>query len=127
MPTSELHGLHVSLAILTILIVVIATIEGGVRAFRALPEGAAAKRTRAAVLIATGTTASAGLALLIRGKHPGEWLHLLYAAFAFGLIPMADNSAATLKTNRGKGLARFGGGLVCLLIITRLFVTGSAQ
>lgn len=118
------RDLHILLAILTILAVLVATIEGAVRAVRGLPAGVAAGRTRTAVVMATVMTATAGVALLISGKHPGEWLHLIYAAFAFGLIPMADNSATSMKSDRGKGLARFGGGLVCLVVITRLFVTG---
>lgn len=118
------RDLHVLLAIASILAVVIATIEGAVRAVRKQPAGNAAARTQNAVILATAMTGAAGVALLISGKRPHEWLHLLYAAFAFALIPMADTSAATLKTDRGRGLARFAGGLVCIIVITRLFVTG---
>ena len=118
------RDLHVLLAIFTILVVVVATIEGAVRAIRKRPEDAATSQTRTMVLLSSAMTASAGIGLLVSHKHPGQWLHLIYAAFAFAIIPMADNSALTLKTNRGKGLARFGGGVVCLLVIARLFATG---
>ena len=119
-----LKDLHVWLAILTTLTVLIATVEGAVRAIRQSPAGPAASRTGIAVLISVGFTAAAGVALLITGHHPKEWLHLLYAALAFGLIPFADNASISLETNRQKGLYRFAGGVVCLLVLTRLFVTG---
>jgi hypothetical protein len=119
-----LQGLHVSLAILTTLAVLLATLEGAVRAIRGRPAGPAMLRTLIAVLISVVVTAIAGVALLITGHHLKEWLHLLYAALAFGLIPFADNASLSLRTNRSKGLYRFGGGIVCLLVLTRLFVTG---
>jgi hypothetical protein len=52
-----------------------------------------------------------------------EWLHLCRGA-AFGLVPVADNAATSLRSDRGKALARLGGGLVALVVITRLFQTG---
>ena len=119
-----LKDLHVWLAILTTLAVLAATVEGAVRAIRAVPPGSAMFRTLIAVLASVVLTTIAGVALLITGHHPKEWLHLLYVALAFGLIPFADNASISLRTNRGKGLYRFGGGIVCLLVLTRLFVTG---
>jgi len=119
-----LKDLHIWLAILTTLTVLAATIEGAVRAIRAMPAGAAAWRTLLGVLTSVLLTVLVGLALLITGQRPKEWLHLLYAALAFGLIPFADNAGQSLRTDRSKGLYRFAGGVVCLLILTRLFVTG---
>jgi hypothetical protein len=119
-----LKGLHVVLAILTTLSVISAMLEGVIRATRKSPAGDAAWRTLVAVLISAGVTALAGIALLISGEHPKEWLHLLYAALAFGLIPFADNASISVSNNRTRGLYRFVGGLVCLVILTRLFVTG---
>ena len=119
-----LKDLHVLFAILTTLAVLLATVEGAVRAIRGRPAGAAMLRTLIAVLISVVVTAFAGVVLLIIGHHPKEWLHLLYAALALGLIPFADNASLSLRTNRSKGLYRFGGGIVCLLVLTRLFVTG---
>jgi len=118
------RDLHIFLAILSTVTVLVATLEGAVRAVRGHPRGIAAGRTQTAVVMVTGMTVAAGLALLISGHRPGEWLHLVYAAFAFSLIPMADNASSSFASNRGKGLARFGGGLVCLVVLTRLFVTG---
>ena len=119
-----LKELHIWFAILTTLTVLIATVEGAVRAIRQSPAGPATSRTGIAVLISVGLAAAAGVALLITHHHPKEWLHLLYAALAFGLIPFADNASISLETNRKKGLYRFAGGVVCLLVLTRLFVTG---
>ena len=119
-----LTGLHVALAIATTLAVLAATIEGAIRVINKRPAGDAAFRTLMAVLISAAITALAGVALLISGKHPKEWLHLLYAALAFGLIPFSDNASRSLRTDRGRGLYRLAGGLVCLLILTRLFATG---
>jgi hypothetical protein len=118
------HDLHVLLAGVTVLALVAATVEGAVRAGRGHPAGVAAERTRAAVMLAVAVTAAAGLALLVAGHHPKEWLHLLYAALAFGLVPAADNAADVLRSKRGKGLARLGAGLVSLVVVTRLFATG---
>lgn len=119
-----LKGLHVLLAIVTAAAVIAATLEGALRIIRNKPAGEAAWRTLLAVLISAGITALAGIALLIRGEHPKEWLHLLYAALAFGLIPFADNASISLPNNRTRGLYRVLGGLVCLIVLTRLFVTG---
>jgi len=119
-----LKGLHIALAILTTLTVLAATVEGAVRAIRKSPAGDIAFRTLVAVLISVVVTALAGVALLISGEHPKEWLHLLYAALAFGLIPFADNASRSLNSDRNRGLYRLGGGIVCLLVLTRLFVTG---
>ena len=91
---------------------------------RKTPAGTAAWRTLVAVLVSAGVTALAGIALLLNGEHPKEWLHLLYAALAFGLIPFADNASISLHNNRTRGLYRFVGGFICLIILTRLFVTG---
>ena len=119
-----LKDLHVWLAILTTLTVLAATVEGAVRAIRKNPAGDIAFRTLVAVLISVAVTILAGIALLISGERPKEWLHLLYAALAFGLIPFADNASRSLNSDRNRGLYRFAGGIVCLLVLTRLFVTG---
>jgi len=120
-----LKDLHVWLAILTTAIVLVATLEGAVRMVRGVPAGEAAFRTLVAVLFSVVVTALVGVGLIITGHRPKEWLHLLYVALAFGLIPFADNASTSLRSNRTRGLYRFGGGVVCLLVLTRLFVTGA--
>jgi len=118
------QDVHVLLAVLTALAAAAATAEGAVRAIAARPTGAAAKRTRDAVVLVVGITAASGLALLVTGHRPTEWLHLAYAVLALGLVPVADNAGAILRSDRGKALARLGGGMVSLVVITRLFQTG---
>jgi hypothetical protein len=92
------QDLHVPLAFLTMLAVVVATLEGAVRAVRARPAGVAAERTRTAVVLAVAMTAAVGVALLVGGHHPKEWLHLIYAALAFSLVPVADNAGTILQS-----------------------------
>ncbi len=41
---------------------------------------------RAAVIL-LGMTAAGGLALLVGGQRPKEFLHLVYALLALGLVP----------------------------------------
>lgn len=118
------RDLHVLLAIFTIATTILATLEGTVRWIRGHPAGRAAGRTRTAVVMSAAMTATAGIALVISGKHPHEWLHLIYAALAFSLIPLADNAASTLRSDRGKALVRVGGGFTCLIVLVRLFATG---
>lgn len=119
-----LTGVHVALAIATSLAVLAATIEGAVRVISNRPAGDAAFRTLIAVMFSSAITALAGVALLISGKHPKEWLHLLYAALAFGLIPFSDNASRSVSSDRNRGWYRFVGGLVCILVLTRLLATG---
>lgn len=118
------RDVHVSFAILTVLMLVAATAEGAIRAVVGRPAGVAAGRTRVGVLLLVALTASAGLALLVGGHRPHEWLHIIYAVLALGLVPIADNAATMLRSNRSKALTRLGGGLVSLVVIARLFATG---
>ena len=118
------HDLHLVLAALATGTVLAATVEGGTRGGTGRPAGAAAERTRTAVLFLVGMTAAAGLALIVTGHRPREWLHLLYAVLAFALVPIADTAATSLTSERGRALARLGGGVVALVVITRLFMTG---
>ncbi len=119
-----LVAIHSIFAVSSLIIIVIATIEGGNRFIRATPWNNSSLRTLVATVVALSVTALAGIALVISGKHPKEWLHLLYVALAIGLIPFSDNAAIPLTSNRKKGLYRLAGGLTCLLVLTRLYVTG---
>jgi hypothetical protein len=117
----DVHRLFAFVAAVT---VTAAMLEGALRVARGNPPGRACDRTRAALLLMVGLTASSGLALLVTGKRPEEWLHVVYALLAFGLVPIADNATSAFGTDRGKGLVRFGGGLVSLVVLARLFQTG---
>lgn len=118
------RDLHLLLAGLTLVALLGATAEGARRAITGKPTGSAAVRTRSATLVAVGATAAGGIALVLTGHHPNEWLHVIYAVLAFGLIPVADNVANEFDSNRGKGLTRLGGGLAALVVLLRLFATG---
>ncbi len=118
------HDLHLLFAALSAGAILAATVEGAVRIGTGHPAGVAAERTRTALLFLVGMTAAAGLALLVTGHHPEEWLHLAYGVLAFGLIPVADNAATSLTSDRARAIARLGGGLIALVVVTRLFVTG---
>ncbi len=72
-------------------------------------------------IVTTGAVIAAtleGASRIIRNKPAGD------AALAFALIPFADNPSISLPNNRTRGLYRVVGGLVCLIVLTRLFVTG---
>ncbi len=77
----------------------------------------------AIVVIGVGVTAAGGLAMLARGERPREFLHYVYAALAFGLIPIGDSLAARASPRR-RAAARFLAVLVALGVVTRLFATG---
>ena len=115
---------HVIFAFSSLIAIVVATIEGGIRFVRSTPWNKNSLRTLVAVVMSLLLTAIIGVLLVISGERPKEWLHLLYVALALGLIPFADNAAIPLEGNRKKGLYRFAGGLTCLLVLTRLYVTG---
>lgn len=119
-----LKALHIGLGLFAALTIVLATIEGAVRAVRSTAWNNNSLRSLAAVVISLLATALGGIALVVSGERPKEWLHLLYVALAIGLIPFADNAAIPLTSNRKKGLYRFAGGITCLLVLTRLYVTG---
>jgi hypothetical protein len=76
-----------------------------------------------AVAILLGMTIAGGLALLAGGQRPKEFLHLVYALLAFGLVPLADSLAAQASPRR-RALARLGGALIAAGVIARLFATG---
>jgi hypothetical protein len=119
-----IESLHLLLALISAVAILVATCEGGIRAVRNSKWNNNSLRTLIAVVITLSLTTIFGIVLVISGKHPKEWLHLLYVALAIGLIPFADNAAIPLLSNRRKGLYRFAGGITCILVLTRLYVTG---
>jgi hypothetical protein len=117
------HDLHVLLALASMAAIGLVAIEGAVRLVRARPPARAASVGLSAVVILLGMTAAGGLALLAGGHRPREFLHLVYALLAFGLIPLADSLTAQASPRR-RALARLGGALVAAGVIARLFATG---
>jgi hypothetical protein len=117
------HDLHLLLALASLAAMTVVAGEGAVRLVRPRPPGRAAAAVLGAAAIVLGMAAAGGLALLAGGHRPAEWLHLVYALLAFGLVPLADSLAA-LASPRRRALARLGGALVALGVIARLFATG---
>jgi hypothetical protein len=117
------HDLHVLLALASLAAIGLVTIEGAVRLARARPPGRAAAAGSSTVAILLGMTAAGGLALLVSGHRPKEFLHLVYALLALGLVPLADSLAVQARPRR-RALARLGGALIAAGVIVRLFATG---
>jgi hypothetical protein len=115
--------LHLLLALASLAVMVLVAGEGAVRLVRVQPPGRLAGVGSGAVMILLGMTAAGGLALLLGGRRPAEWLHLIYALVAFGLVPLAD-SLTTQASPRRQALARLLGALVAGVVILRLFATG---
>jgi hypothetical protein len=117
------HDLHVTLALASLAVIFVVAGEGAVRLVSARPPAKAASVGLGAAVILLGMTAAGGLALLVGGHRPKEFLHLVYALLAFGLVPLADSLAAQASPRR-RALARLGGALVAAGVIARLFATG---
>jgi len=117
------HDLHVLLTIVTVATLLFVTGEAVVRLARGRPPGRPAARSLTVVLLLVGMTAAGGLAMLVAGKRPAEWWHLMYAGFAFVMIPLAD-AIAVRASDRWKAVARLLGALIALEVIVRLVQTG---
>lgn len=117
------RDLHLLLTLATLAAIVVVIGDAIVRLVRGRPPGRLASRSLAVVLILVAMAAAGGLALLVGGYRPREWWHVMYAGFAFAMIPLADS--ITLRAPaRWKALARLIGALVALEVIVRLFQTG---
>lgn len=117
------RDLHFLLTLATLAAIVVVIGEAAVRLVQGRPPGRLASRGLVVVLILVATAAAGGLALLVGGHRPREWWHVMYAGFAFAMIPLADS--ITLRASaRWKALARLIGGLIALEVIVRLFQTG---
>jgi 4-amino-4-deoxy-L-arabinose transferase-like glycosyltransferase len=115
--------LHLALAYLSVMATALVTIEGGIRAVRARAPGKWAARGVNAMLLLIGVTAAAGLALLVTGHRPHQWLHLMYAFLAFGTVVTADTIASRWSI-RNRALTTCASGLLGSVILLRLFATG---
>jgi hypothetical protein len=117
------RDLHVTLAAASAVALVLAGVEGAVRALAGQSAGRLASATSGLVLVLVGMTGAGGLAMLVQGERPMELLHYVYAVLAFGLIPVVDSITMRLEP-RGRGLARLAATMVALVLIARLFATG---
>jgi hypothetical protein len=115
--------LHLLLGIATAIALLVVVADAVVRLIRAQRPGRLAGWSLAAVLILASMAAAGGLALLVGGHAPRQWWHVMYAGFAFAMIPLADSITLRARA-RPKALARLIGGLIALEVIVRLFQTG---
>lgn len=117
------HDVHVSLAVVTVVVMAVTAIEAAVRMVTGRPPGRFSAATSTITVVVVGMTAAGGLAMLTSGKRPGEFLHFIYAAVVFALIPFGDSLAARADPRR-RAVARLLAALVALGVIARLFATG---
>ena len=101
----------------------VVVVEGAVRWVRRRPPGVAASRVAQLTLLFILLTAAGGLALLLTGHRPHEWLHLVYAVLVFGAVPVGDSLAARASTST-KAAARVAAGVIGLVLTIRLIGTG---
>lgn len=85
--------------------------------------GSSFERFQAAVVSLLIVAAASGVLLLISGARPAEGLHLLYAAIAIAIIPLARSFFGRASAGRAAALmlvvfAVLGG------VVYRLFTTG---
>jgi hypothetical protein len=114
---------HHWLALTSAVPVLLAGIEGAVRAWRRTPPGALASGLGTLVQLLLGVTIAGGLGLLVGGARPHELLHFVYAVLVFGALPVA-NSLSGRSGPRGRGVGTFLGAAVALGVIARLIATG---
>ena len=87
------------------------------------PAGTAFDRFQAAVVSVFLVGGASGLLLLLAGYRPAEGLHLLYAAVALGVIPLARSSLGR-ASNRGAAALLLVAFVVLGAVTYRLFTTG---
>lgn len=87
------------------------------------PGGPAFERLQAAVVAALVVGAASGLLQLVAGASPADGLHLLYAAIAIGLIPLA-RSFMGRASGRGPAAFLLVAFVVLGALVYRLFTTG---
>ena len=90
---------------------------------RRRPDVPGFERFQAAVVSLIIVGAASGTVLLVMGARPAESLHLLYAAVAVAIIPLARSFVG--RTNeRREGLVLLAGFVVLAAVVYRLFTTG---
>ena len=87
------------------------------------PGGPRFEQLQAAVVAILVVGAASGLMTLAAGRRPADGIHLMYAAIAIGLIPLARSFFGRTGGRRAAmlALATFG---VLGAIVYRLFTTG---
>jgi hypothetical protein len=80
------------------------------------------ERFQALVVALVVLASFAGLGVLISGKQPKEGLHLVYAAIAMALLPLARSFIPA--TDRRAAIASLAAFMVLGFVLYRLFATG---
>jgi hypothetical protein len=101
---------------------VLVAVEAGWRAWRATPVTRLGESLLGILLVAVGVTIAGGLGILVAGGSPREPLHFLYAALAFGAVPVA-NSLTRDASSRRRAVVTLIGAVVGFVVIVRSFQT----
>jgi hypothetical protein len=79
-------------------------------------------RFQALVVALLLVSSIAGIGILISGTQPSESLHLVYAAIAIALLPLARSFIP--ETDRRRSIAALAAFVVLGFVLYRLFATG---
>ncbi|MBI3747316.1 MAG: hypothetical protein HY262_00480 [Chloroflexi bacterium] len=115
--------LHLVLAYLAVAGVAIGLAWSAFLVVTRRPGGPTFERLQAAVVAALIVGAASGLLRLASGARPADGLHLLYAAIAIGLIPLA-RSFTGRASGRGPAVFLLVAFVVLGAVLFRLFTTG---
>lgn len=118
-----MDAIHLVLAYLSVAGVVAGVGWSAVLAWTGRAGGRPYERFQAGVVSVLVVAAASGLVMLVLGARPADGLHLLYAAIAVALIPLARSFIARAGSRRVAGLL-----IVALVVLGgllfRLFTTG---
>jgi hypothetical protein len=114
--------IHRILGYLAILVVAIGIAWSFVAMRNPASGGRRFDRFQALVVALFLVAAVAGVGLLITGGQPRESLHLVYAAIAIGVVPLARSFVPA--TDRRAGIAALAVFVVLGFVVYRLFATG---
>ena len=118
-----LNALHLVLAYAAVVGVVVGIAWAAVLVITQRPGSPAFERFQAAVVAVVIVGAASGLVRLASGARPADGLHLLYAAIAIGLIPLA-RSFMGRASGRGPAVFLLVAFVVLGAVLFRLFTTG---
>lgn len=118
-----MDAIHLLLAYATVAAVVVGLSWSTLLVTGKRPLGPSFERFQAAVVSLVIVAAVSGAVLLAAGARPADGLHLLYAAVAVAVIPLARSFLARAGDRRAAALLLVG--FVALgAMIYRLFTTG---
>ncbi len=115
--------LHRWLAIASGVLVVVVVLQSAWRLRDHSTDRPAGFRLQGLLLVALGVTAAGGLGLLLGGARPRELLHFVYAALAFGALPVAASISRSWRPSR-EPIVTLIAALVTAAAVLRLFGTG---